>query len=82
VGFRYFVLGLAARTSLKGWVANEPDGSVKVVAEGQRPALETLIAALRQGPPGARVERVDEAWLPATGTFDRFGVRSGAHSGD
>jgi len=76
------VLLLAARTSLKGWVANEADGSVKVVAEGHRPALETLIAALRQGPPGARVEGVDETWLPATGAFDRFGVRSAGHSGD
>jgi acylphosphatase len=82
VGFRYFVLGLGSRASLKGWVANEADGSVRVVAEGLRPALETLLAAVRQGPPGARVERVEETWLPATGAFDRFGVRSAGHSGD
>lgn len=82
VGFRYFVLGLAARTGLTGWVANEAGDSVRVVAEGSRPALDALLGALRQGPPGARVERVEETWLAATGAFDRFGVRSGAHSGD
>jgi acylphosphatase len=82
VGYRYFVLGLAARSGLRGWVANESDGSVKLVAEGPRPALDAFLAALRQGPPGARVESVAETWFPATGGFDRFGVRSGAHRGD
>ena len=82
VGFRYFVLGLASRRGLLGWVANEADGSVRCVAEGPRPALDDFLAALRQGPPGARVANVEAAWLPSTGGFDRFGVRSGAHSGD
>jgi acylphosphatase len=76
------VLGLAARSGLRGWVANESDGSVRCVAEGPRPALDAFLAALRQGPPGARVESVAEAWLPATDAFDRFGLRSAGHSGD
>jgi acylphosphatase len=82
VGFRYFVLGLAHRADLGGWVANESDGSVRCVAEGPRPALETLLAALHEGPPGAHVASVDESWLPASGTFERFGVRSAGHRGD
>jgi acylphosphatase len=82
VGFRWFVLGEAARLGLTGWVANEPDGSVRSVAEGSREALEAFRDALRAGPPGAVVGRVDEHWLPATGTFPVFGVRSGAHRGD
>jgi acylphosphatase len=82
VGFRYYVLGLAQRADLRGWVANESDGTLRCVAEGPRPALEGLLGALREGPPGARVASVDESWLPATGTFDGFGVRSGAHRGD
>jgi acylphosphatase len=82
VGYRYFVLGLAARQGLSGWVANQPDGSVRCVAEGPRAALDALLASLRQGPPGARVETVAETWAAATGSFTGFGVRSGAHTGD
>ena len=79
VGFRYFVLRLAAELDLVGWVA---DGSVRCVAEGPKTALEALLAALREGPRGAVVSSVSEDWLPATGRFDRFGVRSSGHRGD
>jgi acylphosphatase len=82
VGFRYFVLRDAQGLGLVGWVANLPDGSVRCVAEGARPRLEALIARLNEGPPAAIVDNVSVAWMPATGTFTVFGVRSGAHSGD
>jgi acylphosphatase len=82
VGFRWFVLRVADGLAIGGWVANEPDGTVRCVAEGSRTDLDTLLTALRDGPPGARVDRVDTTWMAATGAFDRFGVRSGGHSGD
>jgi acylphosphatase len=82
VGFRYFVLRDAQGLGLVGWVANLPDGSVRCVAEGPRPRLEALVARLDEGPPAAIVDNVSVAWMPATGTFTAFGVRSGAHSGD
>jgi len=82
VGFRYFVLELANRLRLRGWVANDPGGAVSVLAEGPRDTLDALLEGLRDGPPAARVERVDSAWSPATGEFTRFGVRSGYHGGD
>ncbi|MFL5680612.1 MAG: acylphosphatase [Chloroflexota bacterium] len=82
VGFRYFVMQAASRLPVTGWVANESDGSVRCVAEGQRPALDALLGILREGPHGARVDHVAETWMPATGTFDRFRVRSGSHAGD
>lgn len=82
VGFRYYVVGLAAELDLVGWVANEPDGSVRCVAEGRRLDLETLVGALGRGPLGARVDDVRATWSAALGSFDRFGVRSGGHSGD
>jgi acylphosphatase len=52
------------------------------VVEGDRGALEALLAELRAGPPGARVERVDAEWGRATGSFRDFDVRSGWHPGD
>ena len=82
VGFRWFVSREANRLGLKGWVANCPDGSVAVVAEGPRAPIEELRSALERGPSSARVERVDARTTPARGTFDRFQVRSGAHRGD
>ncbi len=82
VGFRWFVLRNASRLGLTGWVANAADGSVRVVAEGPPDAIADLEALLAEGPPGARVARVDGRRLVATGDFGRFEVRSGAHAGD
>lgn len=82
VGFRYYVVRRAAGLRLDGWVANEADGSVRCRAEGDRAELETLLAALREGPPGAWVDDVRTEWGPATGGLGPFTVRAGAHSGD
>lgn len=59
VGFRAFAVGVGARLGVRGRVANRPDGTVECVAEGPRPAVETLVKRLREGPGMARVERVD-----------------------
>jgi acylphosphatase len=82
VGFRYFVVRRAVELGLVGWVANSADGSVRCVAEGTPPALDALEADLRRGPVGAIVDGVDAVRMTGTGRFDRFAVRSGAHSGD
>lgn len=82
VGFRYHVLRAALDLGLRGWVANELDGSVRCRAEGPRPALESLLASTSKGPPGAVVERVIVAWGPATGSLGPFGIRSHGHRGD
>jgi acylphosphatase len=82
VGFRVFVARRARRLELTGWVANESSGRVRSVVEGPRPALESLLADLNEGPSGAWVDRVDASWMPATGGFRDFDIRSGSHSGD
>ena len=82
VGFRYFVIREARRLGLVGWVANEVDGSVRVVAEGSEAAIRSLDEALREGPPGAVVGSVSVVRMPATGRFASFGIRSAGHSGD
>jgi len=82
VGFRWFTLTQARALGCVGWVANEHDGSVHVVAEGSRPALERLLGALREGPAGARVDAADVRWADASGSFATFDVRAGAHPGD
>ena len=82
VGFRWFVVREAQRRALTGWVANENDGSVRVIAEGPPASIASFRAALEVGPYGAIVERVAAVEMPATGRFGAFEVRSGGHSGD
>lgn len=82
VGFRYFTRRVASGLGLDGWVANEGSGRVRIVAEGPRSGLERLLEALRDGPPGAFVGRVDATWAPAAGDLDPFEIRAGWHGGD
>ncbi len=63
VNFRAFTVQQARRLGLSGSVRNMPDGrSVLVEAEGERAALEALLARLREGPPLARVDSMDVTW--------------------
>lgn len=75
VGFRYFTRSEARRLGVQGWVRNEPDGSVSVVAEGPDGGLKGLLEALHSGPPGAVVREVEAGWSEARGAFDAFEVR-------
>ena len=76
VGFRYFVIDAAVSLGLTGWVRNRWDGSVETLAEGPRPALERLMMALQVGPRAANVTTVTPEWLPATGEWVGFSLRS------
>lgn len=82
VGFRWFAVRHGARLGLAGWVANEPDGSVAVVAEGSPGALNELLELLREGPAGATVESVESHVAAARGDVRSFTVRAGGHAGD
>ncbi|RLG16203.1 acylphosphatase [Nanoarchaeota archaeon] len=56
VGFRFSTKLVAKRLGIKGWVRNLPDGSVEVLAEGDK--MEEFLKFLRRGPPLARVDDV------------------------
>jgi acylphosphatase len=75
VGFRYWTRGQAQRLGLAGYVRNQWNGTVEVVAEGRRTSLQRLLELLAQGPRAAWVRRVDVAWRRAAGRFRSFGVR-------
>jgi acylphosphatase len=72
VGFRYFLVDSARPLGLRGWVRNLPDGAVELVAEGDRPKLERLLQAAREGPRHARVDGVDVEWQAASGGLTAF----------
>jgi acylphosphatase len=61
VGYRAWIEGQAQSLGLDGWVRNRRDGSVEVLVSGDDDRVEQLLAALRQGPPGSRVEAVSIA---------------------
>ena len=75
VSFRYNTVLKANEIGVNGWVRNRIDGSVEVVAEGSRPALERLLAWLHEGSFGARVTEVEVSWWAATGEFEHFEIR-------
>ena len=57
-----------------GLVRNRREGTVEVVAEGERAKVEELIGWCRGGPPHARVTGVDVSWEEPTGEFEGFKV--------
>ena len=61
VGFRWFVEREAPMLGIAGWVRNKSDGSVEVLAIGNRDQLLGLRSRLRQGPRAARVDDVEES---------------------
>jgi acylphosphatase len=74
VGFRYFVQTAARRLQVTGWVRNNSDGSVSVLAEGDVPQLSKLVHALQHGPSLARVEKVRFRWNEASGRYTEFKI--------
>lgn len=74
VGFRYYVVRVAQEFRLSGTVANMPDGSVRVVAEGPEERLRKLAGRLREGPSASVVKDVELEWSDATGEFRGFDV--------
>lgn len=57
-----------------GFVKNEPDETVTIIAEGEEDKLKELIEWAKIGPELAQVTRVEEFWQKATGNFNDFKV--------
>lgn len=75
VSFRYYTQEQAQNLGLVGWVKNDLDGSVSIVAEGEEENLKKLIDWARKGPSFARLDHVDVSWQNYKGEFDRFEVK-------
>ena len=72
--FRSFTKSEATSLEIHGWVRNLRDGRVEVLAEGNKGALDGLIRRIREGPPVARVEKVDVMWEEYVGDLNGFRV--------
>lgn len=75
VYFRASTVEQAQRLGITGWVRNCLDGSVEVVAEGEKAELEKLISWCRKGPSGALVKKVQTEWEASKQEFYNFSVK-------
>ena len=75
VGFRYTTVSLAQELNLTGWVKNEFDGSVSLVAEGVDDQLMELLQVVRRSNLGRYITNELVRRSAATGEFNGFGVR-------
>jgi acylphosphatase len=75
VGFRWFVEREAHVLQIAGWVRNNPDGSVEVLAMGTREQLAGLRSRLQEGPRASRVDNVEESEAEPVAGLNSFQVR-------
>jgi acylphosphatase len=74
VGFRWFVEREAHILGIAGWVRNNPDSSVEVLAMGTRDQLAGLRSRLREGPRAARVDDVEESEAKPVAGLTKFRI--------
>ena len=74
VGFRWFVDYEARQLGLAGWVRNQSDGTVEVLAMGTEEQLAALQQKLHKGPRAARVDAVLESATEAIDGLTTFGI--------
>ena len=76
VGYRYFVTGCARAAGVRGYVKNQPDGSVLMIAEGERAALDAFIRMVKaEGDAVIRVDALEVTMGDANGEYAGFGVK-------
>lgn len=76
VGFRWFTQRLAQQLKIKGNVKNTIEGSVKIIAEGEKEKLDLFIEKIKEGPTTANVTNLVKEKMKITNgnsTFDIIG---------
>lgn len=74
VGFRYHTQLQAQQLGVLGYVRNQPNGTVEILAEGEASPIQALLEWAKVGPASARVSHLDIEVLPAQGTFTTFSI--------
>jgi acylphosphatase len=75
VFFRASTLDVALQCGVRGYVRNLPGRQVEAVLQGERSAVEKVIAFLREGPPGAAVVNISVEWRDPAESYEGFHVR-------
>lgn len=75
VGFRQFTIQRAFELGITGWVRNQVDDSVLIVAQGDAEVINTFIDFLYLGPTRSRVAQISKSKINSLPIFDTFSVR-------
>ena len=75
VFFRASTRDIATFCGVNGFVRNLPGGQVEAVLQGERPEVEKVVDFMREGPPGAVVERITVEWREPAETYEGFRIR-------
>jgi acylphosphatase len=75
VAYRWSMQNEAVRQGVYGWVRNQPDRTVAAYIEGRRDAVEATLNWCWQGPPVAKVAKVDVSWCTPEGGLESFDIR-------
>jgi acylphosphatase len=73
VGYRAWTEYEAQERGIAGWVRNCRDGAVEALFAGARDDVRAMIEACREGPPGARVQAIDQLSADASDLTMRRG---------
>jgi len=73
VWYRGWTVEKATALGLNGWVRNRADGTVEALFAGPAAAVDSMLAACREGPPAALVRdvAVEPAEDPGSGPFEQ-----------
>ena len=76
VGFRFYTRIEAQRLNVTGYVKNQPNDTVEIVAEGSSENVQVLVQWAKQGPPSARVSNIEiiEEVEISKGNFEVFAI--------
>ncbi|MDP1726752.1 MAG: acylphosphatase [Bacteroidota bacterium] len=74
VFFRKNTYQKAGELGLKGFVSNQKDGTVKIIAQGDKMKLKALVEWCYQGPPNSIVEKVDVIELTTLHQYEKFEI--------
>lgn len=77
VGFRYAVRARARSAGVTGYVKNNEDNTVEIVAEGAKTRIESFIRDIRSVGEPVAVDDIQVSYQEATGEFERFDVMAG-----
>jgi acylphosphatase len=72
IGYRDFVKNIGTEMNLRGFVANLPDGSVEVLAQGDLGVLKIFANHLQTGPDGSQVRGFYDEWRDTEKEFASF----------
>jgi len=75
VGFRFTVVNLAQRMDVTGWIKNDFDGSVLMVAEGEEDSLMSLLQAIQNSQLNRYITNERVRRTTATREFKSFSIR-------